>query len=194
MTLLVHVDYRGSLAFPAVAVDSSNISSHRRVVHAEVTADVHATVGGDMVFEIAVWNQNAAKHGGGRIIIRLLVIACAFIGDATTNGHLGRILEVPHDLLRGGGVGGLLICRGSLRVTVTNLEAIPPETPASMEVNVATDIDYDRGIIRNIGEHEVNATIAARGKLICGDVEDLHGRAFASGIRITSECNELFSI
>ena len=188
MTFLVHVDHGGGPAFPAVVI--VDIWNGSRIVHAEIATDIHAAIGGDMVFEVTVRDQDAAEHGSSRVVMRFLPVARAFSCDATTNGHLGGILEVPHDLLRGSGIGGLLFGSRSLGIAVTNLEIVPPESPAGMEIDITTtNVHHDRGITWNVSEIEIDTTIAIGGKLRCIDVKDLHG-----GCSIAGESDELFSI
>ena len=202
MTLLVHVDYGGGSAFPTVAVGTRiDIWNGSRIIHAEIATDIHTAIGGDMVFEVAVRNQNAAKHGCGRVVIGglgLLItvkLACAFVGNATVDGYLSGLLEIPHDLLGGSRIKILLIIFSSLGVAIADFSTVPPESPAIVEIDIgSTDIHHDRSIIRDISEREINASIARRRKLRGSDVEDLHGRALAAGISITFESDELFSV
>ena len=108
VALLVHVEHRGSLTFPAVT--GLLVCDCGRVVHHEVLTDIHAAIGAHMRFETAVRHKDAAKHCGCRIVGGVLgfsvavTLAVALIGHAAANGDIGSVLEVPHDLLSHRGV------------------------------------------------------------------------------------------
>ena len=171
MALLIHIDYGSGRTFGHIHTDVG------RVVHGEVVADIHTTIGGDMAFEAAVRHHNAAEHGCGGVILGgqdlggirretpLMIIPVKCL--PALDSELGGFGEVPHNLLRGIAVciphriSHMTIAGVGRHITVGDFLTIPPETPTVIERNrVRTrDVDNHRRRIGDVCKSEGDATV-----------------------------------
>ena len=203
VALLIHIQCGSGMA--TFVVDEriefavlTGIAYRVRVVHGERSTDPYATVGTHMRFKAAVRYENATEHARSRVIVGfhgeraipyvIILLSCRILGTTsrstrtltTSDDHVARIREVPHDLLSTLGVGRVHIETAQLHGLIIHIG--PPEPPTIVEVHILTGHINDHGrSVRNIREAKAHAGIR-RGlvKHACRQIEHLHGgRAIA---------------
>ena len=147
MAFLIHVYDRSGIAVPEKIIITNCITVNcRRIIHHEISTNVHSSVGGDMADEASFRNHDTPEHcscGIIRLIYAQIVLA---IIRPALNLKIGGFMEIPHNVRCGMGIR-----LGS--VIIINLRTVPPETPSIMErLWRAFHIDNHRSSVCDIRE------------------------------------------